>query len=46
MVAAQAVLKQVLRRIDIAPAGRPEFAKTRNITTVPGRGARIVSRPR
>jgi cytochrome P450 family 135 len=46
MAEAQAVLKAVLQRVDIAPSGRPERAKMRNITTVPGRGARIVSRPR
>jgi cytochrome P450 family 135 len=46
MVEAQAVLKAVLRRVDIAPGGPPERAKTRNITTVPARGARIVSLPR
>lgn len=46
MVEAQAVLKAVLTRVDLEPVGRPEWAKTRNITTVPGRGARIVSRPR
>jgi cytochrome P450 len=41
-VEAKAVLKTVLRSVDISPVGRPEFAKTRNITTVPGRGARLV----
>jgi len=46
MFEAQAVLKAVLQRVDLAPAGRPERAKTRNITTVPARGARVVSRPR
>jgi len=46
MVEAQAVLKAVLARVDIEPVGRPEFSRTRNVTTVPGRGARIVSRPR
>jgi cytochrome P450 family 135 len=46
MVEAQAVLKAVLSRVDIEPVGRPEFSRTRNVTTVPGRGARIVSRPR
>ncbi len=46
MVEAQAVLKAVLQRVDIAPAGPAERAKTRNITTVPSRGARIVSLPR
>jgi cytochrome P450 len=46
MVEAQAVLKAVLTRVDIEPVGRPEWAKTRNITTVPRRGARIISRPR
>lgn len=40
------MLKAVLTRVDIEPVGRPEWAKTRNITSVPGRGARIVSRPR
>jgi cytochrome P450 len=43
MVEAQAVLKAVLQRVDIAPGGPPERSKTRNITTVPGRGARIVT---
>ncbi len=37
-----AVLKTVLRAYDIAPAGRRESPKTRNITTVPSRGARLV----
>ncbi len=46
MVEAQAVLKAVLQRVDIAPAGPAEAARTRNITTVPARGARIVSLPR
>ena len=46
MVEAQAVLKTVLRSVDIAPVGPPERAKTRNITTVPGRGARLVIMPR
>jgi cytochrome P450 family 135 len=43
MVEAQAVLKAVLQRVDIAPGGPPERSKTRNITTVPARGARIVA---
>jgi cytochrome P450 len=42
MVEAQAVLKAVLQRVDIAPGGKQERSKTRNITTVPARGARIV----
>ena len=46
MVEAQAVLKAVLQRVDLSRAGRPEFSKTRNITTVPARGARLISRPR
>jgi cytochrome P450 len=46
MVEAQAVLKAVLARVDIEPVGRPECSHTRNVTTVPARGARIVSRPR
>ncbi len=46
MVEAKAVLKVVLRRVDIAPVGRPEWPRARNVTTVPARGARIVARPR
>jgi cytochrome P450 len=42
-IEAQAVLKTVLQRVDIAPGGPAERSKTRNITTVPSRGARIVS---
>jgi cytochrome P450 len=45
-VEAQAVLKAVLQRVDLAPGGPVERAKTRNITTVPARGARLVSFPR
>ena len=36
MVEAKAVLKVVLRRVDIAPVGRPEWPRARNVTTVPG----------
>jgi cytochrome P450 len=43
MVEAQAVLKAVLQRVDLAPGGAPERSKTRNITTVPARGARVVT---
>ena len=46
MVEAQAVLQTVLRHLDIAPVGRPEPSKTRNITTVPARGARLRVTPR
>jgi cytochrome P450 family 135 len=46
MVESVAVLKTVLRLVDIAPAGPQEMSKTRNITTVPARGARIVAFPR
>jgi cytochrome P450 family 135 len=46
MVETQAVLTAVLSRVDIEPAGRAEWSTTRNITTVPARGGRIVSRPR
>jgi hypothetical protein len=46
MVEAQAVLKAVFARLDIAPGGGEEQPRTRNITSVPGRGARIVIRPR
>ena len=43
MVEAQAVLKAVLQRVEIAPGGPVERSKTRNITTVPARGARLVT---
>jgi cytochrome P450 len=46
MVEAVAVLKAVLRHVEIAPGGPPERSKMRNITTVPGRGARLVTFPR
>jgi cytochrome P450 family 135 len=46
MVEAKAVLKAVLQRVDVAPGGRPEWGRARNVTTIPARGARIVSRPR
>jgi cytochrome P450 len=46
MVEATAVLKAVLQRVDVAPGGRPEWGRARNVTTIPARGARIVSRPR
>ena len=45
-VEAKAVLKVVMKRVDIAPVGREEWPRTRNVTTVPARGARIVSHPR
>jgi cytochrome P450 len=45
-VEAKAVLKVVMKRVDISPVGREEWPRTRNVTTVPARGARIVSRPR
>lgn len=41
-VESQAVLKTVLRTYDVAPDGSREQPKTRNITTVPSRGARVV----
>jgi cytochrome P450 family 135 len=43
MVEAQVVLKAALHRVDIAPGGAPERSKTRNITTVPARGAQLVT---
>jgi cytochrome P450 family 135 len=39
---AQAVLTAVLRQVDLAPVGRAERPRTRNITSVPARGARLV----
>ena len=45
-VEAVAVLKVVLQSVELAPAGHPEWSKPRNITQVPGRGARIVTRRR
>lgn len=42
-----AVLRAALTRYDIRPAREaPEFAKPRNITLIPSRGARIVVTPR
>jgi hypothetical protein len=46
MIEAQSVLKAVLQRVDISPGGPSERSRTRNVTTVPSRGARIVSFPR
>jgi cytochrome P450 len=46
MVESQAVLKVVLRSVELTAVGRPERATMRNITTVPARGARLISRPR
>jgi cytochrome P450 len=43
---AQAVLAAVLRQVDLAPVGGSERPRTRNITTVPARGARLVILPR
>jgi cytochrome P450 len=46
MVEATAVLKAVMARVDVAPGGREEWGRMRNVTMIPARGARIVSRPR
>jgi cytochrome P450 family 135 len=46
MVEAKAVLKTVMRRVDVAPGGRAEAMRTRNVTMIPARGARISVRPR
>jgi cytochrome P450 len=46
MVEAKAVLKTVMQRVDVAPGGRAEAVRTRNVTTIPARGARISVRPR
>lgn len=46
MAEATAVLKIVMQRVDLRPGGRPEWQRQRNVTTIPARGARIVSRPR
>lgn len=43
---AKAVLKVVMRRVDIAPGGSAEASRIRNVTTIPSRGARISVRPR
>ena len=45
-VEAVAVLKVVLRTVELSPGGRTEKEKVRNITTVPSRGAQLRSRPR
>ncbi|MEO6886078.1 MAG: cytochrome P450 [Jatrophihabitantaceae bacterium] len=46
MTEAQAVLKAVLQHVEVSAVGGPERAKTRNVTAVPSRGARIVIHPR
>jgi cytochrome P450 len=46
MVEAKAVLKTVMQRVDVAPGARAEAVRTRNVTTIPARGARISVRPR
>ena len=46
MTEATAVLKAVVSRVDLAPGGRAERPKTRNITSVPSRGTRLVISPR
>ncbi|GLZ42121.1 cytochrome P450 [Actinokineospora sp. NBRC 105648] len=43
---AAAVLRAVLTRYDLEPVGAPEPAKSRNITLVPAKGARVIARPR
>ena len=43
---AAAVLKAVLRRYELSPAGRMEWQKSRNITLIPSRGGRVVARRR
>jgi cytochrome P450 family 135 len=43
---AAAVLKAVLRHYELAPAGKPERQKARNITLIPSNGARVIARPR
>jgi cytochrome P450 family 135 len=45
-VEAVAVLKVVLRSVELSPGGRAENEKVRNITTVPARGAQLRSAPR
>ncbi|GAA2984305.1 cytochrome P450 [Actinokineospora diospyrosa] len=36
------ILRAVLRRFGLTPVGRPERARSRNITLIPERGARVV----
>ena len=43
---AAAVLKAVLRRYELSPAGKMERQKSRNITLIPSGGAKIVAKPR
>jgi len=43
---AAAVLKAVLKRYELAPAGKMERQKSRNITLIPSNGARVIARPR
>jgi cytochrome P450 len=43
---AAAVLKSVLTRYDLTPAGRAERQKARNITLIPSNGGRVKAHPR
>ena len=43
---AAAVRKAVLRRYELAPAGKMERQKSRNITLIPSNGARLIARER
>ncbi|WP_436500815.1 cytochrome P450 [Actinokineospora sp. HUAS TT18] len=43
---AASALRAILVRFDIEPVGPPEPAKSRNITLVPAKGARIIARRR
>ncbi|MGX7829394.1 cytochrome P450 [Actinokineospora sp. 24-640] len=43
---AATVLQEILTRYDIAPVGPPEQVRSRNVTLVPAKGARIVLRER
>jgi cytochrome P450 family 135 len=46
MLEAVTMLRVVLTRVDLRPAGRPEGTRPRNITLVPSRGTRVVATPR
>ncbi|WP_156757370.1 cytochrome P450 [Actinokineospora pegani] len=43
---AAAILKAVLVRYDLEPVGPPESPKSRNITLIPAKGAKVVARRR
>jgi cytochrome P450 family 135 len=46
LMESEVILREVLTRFDLRPDGQPEPAIARNVTLAPGKGARVVLRPR